>query len=66
MENRAINLGRCYNKYLIGDILLFAGEDNPLKEAEQLLWSLGKRHRQFLPGNRSWYSKTIKAVWASL
>ena len=54
MESRSINLGRCHNKYLIIDILVYSSED-PEQESQSLLWVSSRRHREFLASNISWY-----------
>ena len=59
MEYKGINLGRLFNKYLIIDIMYYATERYGIYEAEQLLHSCSKKHRNFLPINRSWYSRTL-------
>ena len=62
-----INLGRVWNKYLIIDIFLSAGEDDPQTETEVVLWQCSRRHRIFLPTNYSWYPKNLLSpVWLSL
>lgn len=68
MESQSINLGRCKNKYLIIEILLYASEIDGIQEGELLLWTSSRRHRQFLQKNRSWYLTILKykPVWHSL
>ena len=61
-EMLGINLGRCWNKYLIIDIFLFSGEDDPQKETEIVLWACSKRHRVFLTKNHDWYTKKIERL----
>ena len=39
MERRGINLGKCYNKYIIIEIFLHAGEEDARAEAEAVLWA---------------------------
>jgi len=59
MERRGINLGRCWNKYLIIDIFFYAAEEHARMEAEAVLWLCSRRHRQFLPLNFDWYPRNI-------
>lgn len=68
MENRPFNLGRCFSKYLIIDILNYAAEVCSLEEAERLLWITSQRHRNFLTKNHEWYPKNLGyiASWKSL
>jgi len=60
-----MNLGRCYNKYLIIDIFYFAGEKTIQKEAEITLWTSSRMHRSFLLKNFSWYPRKLEvnATW---
>ena len=63
-SKRFINLGRVKNKYLIIDIFLTAGEEDPQREAEVVLWQCSRRHRIFLPNNFTWYPKNLTPpVW---
>jgi len=65
MQSKGINLGRCWNKYLIIDIFFYAAEDDARKEAEAVLWLCSRGHRQFLHRNFEWYARNIdwKLVW---
>ena len=62
---QGMNLGRVWNKYLIIDIFLFAGEENFQSEAEVVLWGSSRRHRAFLGKNYDWYVPKL-SVWRSL
>jgi len=67
MARRGINLGRCWNKYIIIDIFFFSGEEHPRNEAEALLWVSSRGHRQFLARNFDWYPRNLEwNVWLSL
>ena len=68
MESRGINLGRCWNKYIIIDIFFYAAKKDARKEAEAILWACSRRHRQFLVRNSDWYPRNIswKIAWQSL
>jgi len=63
-----INLGRCWNKYLIIEIFFYAAEDDARKEAEDVLWVCSRGHKQFLAKNLDWYPHIInwKSVSGSL
>jgi len=63
---QCINLGRCKNKYLIIDILFSAGEEDPQREAEILLWDCRRNHRAFLGKNYDWYPRNLSCVWVNL
>ena len=52
---QGINLGKCWNKYIIIEIFLLAGEEDPQREAEIVLWACSRRHRTFLSKNFDWY-----------
>ena len=63
-NKRGINLGKVWNKYLIIDIFFSAGEKDPQREAEIVLWLCSCRHRIFLPKNFAWYPKNVTPpVW---
>jgi len=68
MERRGINLGRCWNKYLIIDIFFFSAMEDARKETEAVLWACSRNHRQFLGRNFDWYLRIInwKHGWQSL
>ena len=69
MEIIGINLGRCYNKYIIIEIFLFAAEEDAIEEAEAVLWIASRRHRRFLAKNFYWYPNILVfklTPWASL
>ena len=68
MPRRGINLGRCWNKYIIIDIFFYAGEKDARKEAEAVLWVCSRGHKKFLARNFEWYPRNIdwKAIWQSL
>jgi len=60
-------LGKVWNKNLIIDIFFSAGEENPQREAEIVLWLCSCRHRIFLPKNLAWYPKNLTPpLWFSL
>jgi len=58
-NERGMNLGRVRNKYLIIDIFFSAGEKDPQREAEVVLWHCSTRHKLFLPDNFTWYPKNL-------
>jgi len=68
MPRRGINLGRCWNKYLIIDIFFFSAVDDARKEAEAVLWLCSRGHKKFLPRNFDWYPRNLEwnRVWQSL
>ena len=68
MERRGINLGRCWNKYIIIDIFFYSAEQDATKEAEAVLWLCSRHHKQFLAINFEWYSRNLgwKAAYLSL
>ena len=68
MPRRGINLGRCWNKYIIIDIFFYAAEKDARKEAEAVLWVCSRGHRQFLARNFDWYARNIewRAIWQIL
>jgi len=68
MQSKGINLGRCWNKYLIIDIFFYAAEQDAREEAEAVLWLCSRGHRQFLHRNFEWYARNIdwKAIWQIL
>ena len=59
MERRGINLGRCWNKYIIIDIFFYAAQEDARKEAEAVLWLCSRGHKQFLAWNFDWYPRNI-------
>ena len=59
MARRAINLGRCWNKYLIIDIFFYAAEKDSIKETDAVLWVCSRSHRQFFALNFDWYPRKI-------
>ena len=60
MEKRSIKLGKCYNKYLILEVLIYSAETSVKEETERFLWVLSKRHRDFLATNRREYISFIE------
>ena len=68
MKGGGMNLGRCYNKYIIIDIFMYAAEKDARAEAESILWICSSRHRAFLCKDYDLYPRLIewKATWASL
>ena len=71
METLGINLGRCYNKYTIIDILFYSVKidtKDAQTDAESLFWVCSRRHRAFLIKNFSWYPSNIewKGIWGKL
>ena len=60
MNRRGINLGRCWNKYLIIDIFFFSAVDDARKEAEAVLWLCSRHHKQFLAWNFDWYPRNLE------
>ena len=68
MPRRGINLGRCWNKYLIIDIFFYSAEEDARKEAEAVLWLCSRGHKKFLARNFDWYPRNLEwnRVWQSL
>ena len=68
MPRRGINLGRCWNKYLIIDIFFYSAVEDARKEAEAVLWLCSRGHKKFLPRNFDWYPRNLEwnRVWQSL
>ena len=68
MQRKGINLGRCWNKYLIIDIFFYAAEEDARKETEAVLWLCCRGHTHFLARNFDWYPRNIewKGLWRSL
>ena len=68
MPRRGINLGRCWNKYLIIDIFFYSAVDDARMEAEAVLWLCSRGHKKFLARNFDWYPRNLewKSPWRSL